>query len=79
MLFRSVTDYDESLAAYRDDLVAYSQWVDDDARAAAVLSSSVLPQYASEFMGLGTVSDMWTHLRQRYQPSGDDLYLSVVR
>jgi hypothetical protein len=22
---------------------------------------------------------MWDHLRQRYQPSGDSLYLSVVR
>ena len=59
--------------------VAYTMWIDEDARAAAVLSSSVLPQFASEFMGLGTVSEMWTHLRQRYQPSGDDLYLSVVR
>jgi hypothetical protein len=30
-------------------------------------------------MGLPTVADMWAHLRQRYQPSGDALYLSVVR
>ena len=76
---QKVEEYDASLTAYRDDLVAYTQWIDEDARAAAVLSSSVLPQFASEFMGLGTVSEMWTHLRQRYQPSGDALYLSVVR
>jgi hypothetical protein len=30
-------------------------------------------------MGLPTVADMWSHLRQRYQPSGDALYLFVVR
>jgi hypothetical protein len=30
-------------------------------------------------MGLPTVADMWAHLRQRYQPFGDALYLSVVR
>jgi hypothetical protein len=30
-------------------------------------------------MDLPTVADMWAHLRQRYQPSGDALYLSVVR
>jgi hypothetical protein len=53
--------------------------MDDDARAAAILTSSVLPQFALEFMGLGTVTDMWAHLRHRYQPSGDALYLSVVR
>jgi hypothetical protein len=29
-------------------------------------------------MGLPTVADMWAHLRQRYQLSGDALYLSVV-
>jgi hypothetical protein len=30
-------------------------------------------------MGLPTIADMWAHLRQRYQPSRDALYLSVVR
>ena len=53
--------------------------MDDDARAAAVLTASVLPQFASEFMGLGTAAAMWAHLRQHHQPSGDALYLSVVR
>jgi hypothetical protein len=53
--------------------------MDEDARAAAILTSSVLPQFASEFMCLPTIADMWAHLRQRYQPSGDALYLSVVR
>jgi hypothetical protein len=71
--------YSSSLETYRLDLIAYTQWMDEDARAEAVLTSSVLPQFASEFMGLPTVADMWAHLRQRYQPSGDALYLSVVR
>jgi hypothetical protein len=30
-------------------------------------------------MALATASKMWDHLRQRYQPSGDSLYLYVVR
>ena len=76
---QEVLDYSNALSVYRDDLAAYTQWCDDDARAATVLTSSVLPQFASEFIGLGTVFEMWTHLRQRYQPSGDALYLSVVR
>jgi hypothetical protein len=71
--------YSSALETYRLDLTAYTQWMDEDARAAAVLTSSVLPHFASEFMGLPTVADMWAHLRQRYQLSGDALYLSVVR
>jgi hypothetical protein len=70
--------YSSALETYRLDLIAYTQWMDEDARATAVLTSSVLPQFASEFMGLTTIVDMWAHLRQRYQPSGDALYLSVV-
>ena len=72
-------DYADALETYRLELSAYSQWTDDDARSAAVLTASVLPQFASEFMSLGTAAAMWTHLCQRYQPSGDALYLSVVR
>ena len=70
--------YEEALQTYHGALSVYTQWPDDDARAAAVLTASVLPQFASEFLGLPTVFQMWTYLRQRYEPSGDTLYLSVV-
>ncbi|SPT20807.1 unnamed protein product [Triticum aestivum] len=76
---QQVSAYSDALSVYRDDFSAYTQWCNDDARAAAVLTASVLPQFASEFMGLGTVAAMWSYLCQRYQPSGDALYLSVVR
>jgi hypothetical protein len=52
--------------------------MDDDVCATTILTSSVLPHFALEFMGIGTMADMWAHLRQRYQPSGDALYLPVV-
>jgi hypothetical protein len=35
--------YSDDLENYRLDLAAYTQWMDEDARAAAVLTSSVLP------------------------------------
>jgi hypothetical protein len=76
---QQVADFSEALSAYHDAQTAYTQWCDEDARAAAVLIASVLPQFASEFMALPTDSEMWDHLRQRYQPSGDSLYLSMVR
>ncbi|SPT18243.1 unnamed protein product [Triticum aestivum] len=76
---QQMSTYSDTLSAYRDALSAYTQWCNDDARAAAVLTVSILPQFASEFMGLSTVATMWSYLCQRYQPSGDALYLSVVR
>ena len=45
---QQVLTYEEALHFYRDALAGYTQWSDDDARAAAVLTSSVLPQFASE-------------------------------
>jgi hypothetical protein len=51
---QQVSDYSDALSVYRDDLSAYTQWCDEDARAAAVFSSSVLPQFASEFMSFST-------------------------
>jgi hypothetical protein len=76
---QQVVDFSEALSTYRDAQNAYSQWCDDDARAAVVLTASVLPQFTSEFIALATVYEMWGHLRQRYQPSGYSLYLSVFR
>ena len=75
---QQVSAYSDALSVYRDDLSAYTQWCNDDARVAVVLTASVLPQFASEFMGLGTIAAMWSYLCQCYQPSGDALYLSVV-
>jgi hypothetical protein len=49
---QKVHEYSAALETYRLDLIAYTQWMDDDAHAAAVLTSSILPQFASEFMGL---------------------------
>ena len=76
---QQVSDYSVALSTYRDALAAYTQWCNDDARVAAVLTSSVLPQFASEFMGLPTAAQMCSYLRQCYEPSGDALYLYVVR
>ncbi|KAE8810135.1 glycoprotein glucosyltransferase 1 [Hordeum vulgare] len=74
-----VSAYSDALSFYHDDLCAYAQWCNDDVRAAVVLTTSVLPQFALEFMSLGTVAAMWSYLYQHYQPSCHALYLYVVR
>jgi hypothetical protein len=38
-----VLDYSDALSAYCDDLTAYSHWCEDDAKAAVVLTSNILP------------------------------------
>ena len=47
-----VSTYEEALQTYHEALFAYTQWLDEDARAATVLTASVLPQFAFEFLGL---------------------------
>jgi hypothetical protein len=76
---QQVADFSKALSVYRDAQPTYVQWCDQDARDAFVLTGSVLPQFVSELMGLGTVSKTWDHLRQQYHPSGNSLYLSIVR
>ena len=39
---QQVSAYSDALFVYRDDLSAYTQWCNDDARAAVVLTASVL-------------------------------------
>jgi hypothetical protein len=78
MMHRSMVDFSKALSTYRDAQTDYTWWCDEDARAVTVLTTSFLPQFASEFMGLASVSNMWDHLRQRYQSFGDSIYLSVV-
>jgi hypothetical protein len=38
-----VQEYSDTLATYQLDLTDYTQWIEEDAHAAAVLTSSVLP------------------------------------
>jgi hypothetical protein len=53
---QKVQEYSGAPKTYRLDLTAYTQWMDDHARVAAVLTSSVLPHIALEFMSLGTIA-----------------------
>ncbi|KAK1615007.1 hypothetical protein QYE76_020524 [Lolium multiflorum] len=76
---RKVQEHSTAVATYRLGLTDYTQWIDVDARVVAVLTSSVLPHYVVEFMGLPTAAAQWAFLCQRYQSFGDALYLSVVR
>lgn len=75
---QQILAYEEALPTYHEATCACTRWFGDDGHAAAVLISSVLLQFASEFMGLTTIFEMWSHLGHRYQPSGDALYLYVV-
>jgi hypothetical protein len=40
---QQVADLSEALPTYRDSQTAYTQWCDEDACAAAVLTASILP------------------------------------
>ena len=52
---QQVSAYSDALSVYRDAPSAYTQWLDEDARAATVLTASVLPQFASP----SVLSSLW--------------------
>jgi hypothetical protein len=42
---QQVADFSEGLSTYHDAQTAYTQWCDEDAHVAAVLTASVLPRF----------------------------------
>ena len=77
---REVLDaFEEATEGYQNQLHLYKQWTDDDARASAILVSSMDVDLTMDVVSLTTGHQMWEHLRRRYEPTGDAIYLSVIR
>ena len=67
---RLTDDYDDVMASYESQLSAYRMWLDEDARAAAILTASMEDCFAAEVVDFETTQQMWAFLRRRYEPSG---------
>jgi hypothetical protein len=77
---QQVVDFSEALSSYRDAQTDYTQWCDEDAHVAVVLTSSILPQFDSEFMALLLLLRCGIIFASGISPLVTlSLYLSVVR
>jgi hypothetical protein len=53
--------------------------LDEDARAYAILVAGMEVHLTGDVVTLASAHLMWTHLRDYYAPTGDALYLAMVR
>jgi hypothetical protein len=64
---RLIADYDDHLASYESQFRAYMTWLDEDARAGSVLTTSMVLLLIMEFE---RTHQMWSFLRQKYESTG---------
>jgi hypothetical protein len=74
-----LASYDDNLSAYDTDFVAYRTWLDEDARAASILVASMEERLAADIVYFDFSHQMWTSLRDLYEPSGQSLYIDALR
>lgn len=71
--------FENGIETFQTQYATYKTWIDEDAHASAILVANMEVQFTGDVVGLALAQLMWTHLRNRYEPSGDFLYFSVVR
>jgi hypothetical protein len=70
--------YDDDMTSYMSHFRAYRTWLDEDARAGAVLVASMEKHLAGEVIRFDAAAQMWAFLRQHYEPSGQSTYIAVL-
>ncbi|WVZ56049.1 hypothetical protein U9M48_006635 [Paspalum notatum var. saurae] len=65
--------------SYEAQFSAYRLWLDEDARAGSILAASMEHQFAAEIVDFDRSHQMWSFLRDRYEPSGHSAYFAAIR
>jgi len=72
-------EYDASMESYASQFAAYRTWLDEDARAGAVLAASMEEHLSADIVGFDHAHQMWAFLRERYEPTGQCTYIAALR
>jgi hypothetical protein len=62
-----LVDYENRLASYESQFHAYMTWLDEDARAASVLTASMENHFAADIVDFERTHQMWSFLHQKYE------------
>jgi hypothetical protein len=65
-----LADYEDCLASYELQFHASRAWLDEDARAGSVLTSSMEDHFAADIMDFERTHQMWSFLHQKYESTG---------
>ena len=74
-----LADFDDRQASYEMQYTAYRAWMDEDARAAAILTASMDDRVAADIICFDHAYQMWSFLRERYEPTGQSTFLAAIR
>ena len=76
---KMLDDYDASMESYASQFATYRTWLDEDARAGAVLAASMEEHISVDIVGFEHAHQMWVFLRERYEPTGQSTYIAALR
>ncbi|WVZ97949.1 hypothetical protein U9M48_043445 [Paspalum notatum var. saurae] len=65
--------------SYEAQFSAYRLWLDEDAHAGSILAASMEDQFAAEIVDFDRSHQMWSFLRDRYEPTGQSAYFATIR
>jgi hypothetical protein len=74
-----LTDYEDHLASYESLFHTYMTWLDEDARAGSVLTTSMEYRFAADIVDFERTHQMWSFLRQKYESTEQSTYLAAIR
>jgi hypothetical protein len=74
-----LADYEDCLASYKSQFHTYRTWLDEDARAGSVLTTSMEDRFAADIVDFERTHQMWSFLRQKYESTGQSTYLAAIR
>ncbi|WVZ89019.1 hypothetical protein U9M48_035481 [Paspalum notatum var. saurae] len=74
-----LADYDDIVKSYESQFSAYSAWMDEDARAGSILIASMEDEFAAEIADFERSHQMWSFLRDCYEPTGHSSYFAAIR
>jgi hypothetical protein len=76
---RLLADYEDRLASYESQFHVYMTWLDEDACVGSVLTASMEDRFAADIMDFERTHQMWSFLRQKYESTGQSIYLAIIR
>jgi hypothetical protein len=74
-----LADYEDRLASYESQFHVYMTWLDEDAHAGSVLTSSMEDHFADDIMDFERTHQMWSFLHQKYESTSQSTYLAAIR
>ncbi|WVZ83156.1 hypothetical protein U9M48_030329 [Paspalum notatum var. saurae] len=71
-------EFADLMKSYESQFSAYRCWLDEDAHAGSILTASIEHQFAAEIVDFDRSHQMWSFLRDRYEPTGHSAYFAAI-